>query len=775
MSFHRTQINRQDWFTLTLVVGVTASCAGAVAFAGWAEGLSQVVATTVFSTILGMFLARTRFSEPMALLLSSMYGLFYIGFVNAAMLAPALPWRERVVELGLRLGGWFEAAFTGGTSHDNLVFVVFLSMLFWYLGHNTAWHTFRLDRLGRAVTPPGVVLLVNNFYYQGPLRLEAFLFAYLMLVLLLAVHSHLEARRFEWRFHGVQHARRAAIGFFRAGLMLALALFLVAWTLPAVDNADRERFLEQWREGPLATINETLNRLFADLERQTLTTVEYYGADELPLGGPVTLGDGVVMYVESEAPEANRFYWRSRLYDAYDGRAWDAEGNARSRAPAGAVLGMPQYLGQQRVFQSITWVAPARSGLVYVAQEPYQLGLAAELDIVLIAEETVSASAIFPDRPLRIGDYYEALSLVTRASPSALRVAGVNYPAWVVERYLRLPPTVTQRTRDLALQIVNAASASTPYDQALAIEDWLRREIRYDQRVGAPPPDRADFVDWALFEQRAGYCTTYASAMAVMLRSLGVPTRFVAGFAQGEWDAPYQRYVVRESDAHTWVEVFFPGYGWVEFEPTANRALPRSAALPTPTPTPAVTLTPAADGDSAGAGLTPAAGPEATLGAIMAAATPTLPTVTPTDAPLPPLQSGTTNPEATPPAVGPLLFLILVVIVSVVLMGLLIPWWIEARGLNGLSPIAKAYARLHRYGAWLGLRPRPSETPFERGQRLMQTAPQASRAVEQITGWYNVERYRRAPAARAETVRRTWGRARRALIRLALARRLRRR
>ncbi|MCZ7547374.1 MAG: DUF3488 domain-containing protein [Anaerolineae bacterium] len=423
MSFHRTQINRQDWFTLVLVLGVTVTTAGAVAAAGWAEDLSQVTLVAVFSTALGMLLARTRFNEFFALLLSALYALFFVAFISAGVLSPELTWQARLIELTERIGLWFKAALTGGASHDNLVFVVFMSLLFWFLGHNTAWHVFRLERVGRAVAPPAIVLLVNNFFYEGPLHVELFLIAFLAFVLLLAVHSHLETRRLEWRFHGVRYARSAALGFFRVGLMLAVILLVAAWALPAAGNADRERFLEQWREGPFANLDETLGRLFADLERNVLTTVEYYGGDTLALGGPVSLGNGAVMYVESEPPGGNRFYWRSRVYDAYDGRTWDAEGNARSRAPAGAVLGSPQYLGQQHLFQRMTWLSPGLSGLLYVAQEPYQLGLAAELDLILEDDFPVSTSAILPNRPLRLGDYYEALSLVSRASSSALRVA----------------------------------------------------------------------------------------------------------------------------------------------------------------------------------------------------------------------------------------------------------------------------------------------------------------------------------------------------------------
>src|SRR5262249_57256243 len=156
-------------------------------------------------------------------------------------------------------------------------------------------------------------------------------------------------------------------------------------------------------------------------------------------------------------------------------------------------------------------------------------------------------------------------------------------------------------------QIVTEAGAETPYDRAKAIETWLRNNIAYNESIPQPPTGH-DPVDWVLFDYKQGYCNYYASAMIVMLRTLGIPARMAAGFAQGTWDASQQVYTVQERDAHTWVEVFFPQYGWIEFEPTAaqaplNRqddvpagiqasATPAVTASPTPTPTVTATSTP---------------------------------------------------------------------------------------------------------------------------------------------------------------------------------------
>jgi hypothetical protein len=138
-----------------------------------------------------------------------------------------------------------------------------------------------------------------------------------------------------------------------------------------------------------------------------------------------------------------------------------------------------------------------------------------------------------------------------------------------VDNYLDLPNSVTPRTIALAQQIVDNAGAENPYDQTQAITNWLRTNIVYDQLIEGAPAD-VEPVDWLLFTARKGYCNYYATAEVVLLRSLGIPARLAVGMSQGTFDPETVTYHVQEKNAHAWPEVFFPNYGWVEFEPTAS-------------------------------------------------------------------------------------------------------------------------------------------------------------------------------------------------------------
>ena len=134
---------------------------------------------------------------------------------------------------------------------------------------------------------------------------------------------------------------------------------------------------------------------------------------------------------------------------------------------------------------------------------------------------------------------------------------------------MQLPEGIPQRVRDLAARITLGSRSA--YDKANRIQEYLRNSYAYRLDVPAPPVGR-DAVDYFLFDGREGFCSYYASAMAVMLRAQGVPARVATGFAMGEWDAIAGRYRVPASAAHSWAEVYFPSYGWIEFEATAPRS-----------------------------------------------------------------------------------------------------------------------------------------------------------------------------------------------------------
>lgn len=299
----------------------------------------------------------------------------------------------------------------------------------------------------------------------------------------------------------------------------------------------------------------------------------YYGFDsQLDLRYRGRLSDQIIMYVRSPAWS----YWRSHSYDAYDGHAWslsDATVTPAEHMPGTVSFTFPadpQALSGDELVQSF-YIVRDQPNLVFAAYRPTEM-------IMNAAEVMVdSGDGLRVGEPLKAGVTYTVLSRRPEFAAEKLRAASPDYPLDVTGRYLQLPEAISQRVRDLARSLT--AGAPTAYDKAAALRDYLRT-LRYDP---SPPPQPAgsEAVDNFLFVDKRGVCEQFATAHVVMLRALGIPARLVAGYGAGEYNALSGYYTVRASDAHAWTEVYFPGYGWVPFDPTPGwTAAPYTASAP---------------------------------------------------------------------------------------------------------------------------------------------------------------------------------------------------
>lgn len=734
--------------------------------ADWPLSMSVIIPVTIMSGIFGLIFSRSRFGELLALIISSTYGVCMVLLLTATTLDG--PLGTNVYNVFERTIEWLTAAFTGGINPDDLVFTLLVSFLFWFLGYNAAWHTFRIDRVWRVILPPGMILATNVVFSESDANLDGYLVVFLFLSLLLVVRSNLDAREWEWYANGIRIPKGLRWQFVNLGAVLAFIALIIGWAMPTNSLEEQtESFREFMNSNPVQAVTEFWNRLFSPLDATGPTTADYYGSDTLELGGAIRLGDQEVLLVN--VPTDRRYYWRSRVFDTYESGLWRSAADTRLRTNTTPFVVNQEITASREPVEQVFTVMLNASRIIYTAPQPNSVDVRTRTDLFYTSpdvDRNVNVSVIRPQQVMRRGDNYLATSLMSTANAFQLRQAGTDYPGWVRDLYLYVSPSITQRTKDLAIQVVTDAQASNPYDQAKAIERYLRLNITYNETIPAPPNGQ-DPVDWVLFDYQEGYCNYYASAMIMMLRSLGVPSRMAAGFAQGTWDAERNSYVVTERDAHTWVEVYFPGYGWIEFEPTAAQASldregddqqpepeqqfapppptltpsPSPTPLATPTPLPTATEPPPADAEQSdgaanqGPTLTPTITPTFTP-----SPTPT-PVIVPTQpAPIPPEAS---NPfEVILPTLG-LLALILFTLFVLFAIALYIYWWWEWRGMGGLSPITRAYARLERYLGLIGLRMRPDETTEERRRRIVQALPQAQRPINAITRMYATERYRR--------------------------------
>jgi len=187
---------------------------------------------------------------------------------------------------------------------------------------------------------------------------------------------------------------------------------------------------------------------------------------------------------------------------------------------------------------------------------------------VIAPNQSVELTYIRSKWPLEVGDSYTVVSRQTAITQRMLQGVLSEYPESITSTYLQLPENFTEQVRTTALEVT--ANAETSYDKARAIEQYLRG-FEYNEEIEAPP-EGVDPVAYFLYDMQEGYCDYYATAMAMMLRSIRIPARTASGYAEGTFDEDSRLYLISARDAHTWVEVYFPTFGWVEFEPTAGES-----------------------------------------------------------------------------------------------------------------------------------------------------------------------------------------------------------
>lgn len=312
----------------------------------------------------------------------------------------------------------------------------------------------------------------------------------------------------------------------------------------------------------------------AMLSRSGSSLTNFIGFSEnVTLGaiGSLKRDNATVMRVRLDEPANGReFRWRGVALDEFTGRAWRKSPEARRPVELKNERGFYQ-LGTTESLHRLTtqtiFLEAIESPVVFAAPRP--VAIQGDFSFVRMdGEGSVQARRREFERVV-----YKALSDTTAPDVALLRRDAAPYPI-VFQRYLQLPLAVDPRINARANAMVANAHARNRYDEARAIESQLQSDYGYslDMKAGGSDP-LADF----LFNVKVGHCEYFSTAMAVMLRTRGIATRVVNGFLPGEYNEAAGAFTVRQSDAHSWVEVYFPETNsWVTFDPTpaAGRSEP---------------------------------------------------------------------------------------------------------------------------------------------------------------------------------------------------------
>ncbi len=553
----------EEAVTLAIVLVGFLTVVRSIDNADWVSEMPSLYPIGFFGLILGIVLAHMRRVPSMTLhLVGLVAGITSVAFVVGRELQG--PFYDRGWEILSRLYDWGDRIWTGGISNDDLPFIVLVVCATFLAAYLAAWAVFRWYNAWLALVPGGLALLTNISYLPGQNSLP--LFIYLFCAILLLARVNLLRRMKTWEATGTRHPDFISLSVLNVTVWVGLGLLAAAWVMPMAHSGGV--FYSLWVKitDPIVAPANDLARVFTAIDAKKGGSVHQFGS-ALPLQGGISLSNDPVLEVTTSEPG----FLRAQSYDVYTPQGWliGSQNKITSDTwPALQQLGSPQdALNQVRRQVSIQVTTLKKSNVIISAGEPIDVNVDTRVVFGPVTNDVISLrpASQFPEQA-----QYRVDSTVSNASANNLRQAPATYSDEVAP-YLQLPDSLPQRVRDLAAQIT--AGDDNPYDKASDIQDYLRG-FGIDTSISAAPHDR-DSVDWFLFDTKAGYFDYHASAMVVMLRALGIPSRLAVGYIIRPDDRQTQSsvYTLRESNAYAWPEVYFPGLGWVEFNPSPGDAV----------------------------------------------------------------------------------------------------------------------------------------------------------------------------------------------------------
>jgi transglutaminase-like putative cysteine protease len=466
-----------------------------------------------------------------------------------------------------RFQAWAGSIVRGDDFFDPVASIFFWSLVLILTGAFAGW-TLSTQRKPLMAVLPAVLLLGIVFSYVKGDWHYAVLVVGMVFVMLVVVEHGQKEQDWDRREMGFSTSMRWDVLF--SAVPLIGLLLTAAYFIPSLSVDDLQRWIREQSQ-PKSAVGNSVGQSFGlnpvGSGKADPPEIEVFPRSHYLGGGPdltsevalvIVTGESLIYLPGEREPVAPHHYWKSLTYDIYSSSGWLTSPTQEWELASGERLSDVLPPGTL-LHQAVTVSRPGR-GPVYYAGE---LAAVYRLFRVVSRTDFDILGVMVP------GADYELDSVYYEADEAALRAAGTDYPDWIRSRYLQLPKVFPERVHGLARDLT--ATPPTPYDRAVAIQDYLRREMRYSLEVGPPPYDR-DVVEYFLFDSKEGFCDYYASAMVVLARSAGIPARLAVGYATGTFDPEKGEYTVLQSDAHAWPELYFPGIGWVEFEPTSSMA-----------------------------------------------------------------------------------------------------------------------------------------------------------------------------------------------------------
>ena len=564
----------KHWVTVLLVTGLVISLLQSCSDAKWLRDTTPLSVAALFGALLGWWLAVSRFRGRTALLLDSVLSALLLLLIVGRVMPDiptlfAVPFDQTLSQMNARLFALFAGLQADATALQVGLLVQtrwFVLIGCWCAWQASAWLLWSVMRWQRAVAglfPAAAIIAMNAVLNRDEVSLP---FVFMALAVGLIVRTAYLHQLRDWERHAVSYPELINEDWLIWGSLLGVVVLIVTGFSTPEWQRSIERFVQSLN--PPKPVPTTTAPVVVKPEPRVSLAVSFV-PDVRQVGQAFPQSNETIFTVKTDdapsgvdsnglaKPPLQQHYWRGAIFDRYTGTGWEplTIDQPTANVPSSASVAPGRYA----LKQDFTIVS-LQDNRLFAADQPVQGD----------DQTSLFSAADDPWTSLARGRaaQYQVISWVPRVSANELADASTQYPPEIATRYLQLPTSVPARVRELADRLTRGAAS--PYNKALRVQEYLRITYPYRLDVPPPPPQR-DVVDYFLFDSPGGFCSYYASAMAVMLRSVGVPARVATGFASGEYDGLTLEYRVPASAAHAWVEVYFPTYGWIEFEPTSAR------------------------------------------------------------------------------------------------------------------------------------------------------------------------------------------------------------
>lgn len=562
--------NVWDWRAVLYTLFAMLMLALRLAATQWAEGIELFVFLITIATGFGLFIGYSRFKLWFIALLGLAYGAFFIHWLYGISLPQHIPWYDRIVEIiWLRLRLSIQQFAMEEPVTDPILFLAILAILTWLIGFIAGFSVSRYQSAWPAILLGGISLISTSYYDASLVRSERYVLIFIFFSIMLVGRLNYLRQKQNWQQEQIFPSPQAAKDIQRAILLVSIIIIAIAWMIP-LTQTEVQAYSEFWTNltQPWKNFTNRIADILEPIESYSITDEAAFGTT-LKLGNNISVGTEVLFTVESSQEETRllKNYWKAQTYDLYINDQWYTSSGFSSSTLFPQDFEIDQYDWLSRA--PVTYTFDVRADFdknIFIVNTPTWLSRAVEVYLIESLPNQQDPVSIFADPPLLKDDVYQVRALVSNASRVELRSASTAYPNWL-DRFLQLPSNFPEAIRTLALEITQ--DLDSPYDKAQAVTSYLRENITYSQALPEIPAS-VDPIEWFLFTHQEGFCNYYATAEVLMLRSLGIPARLAVGYAEGEYDAINQLFVVRQKDKHAWPEVFFEEYGWIEFEPTSS-------------------------------------------------------------------------------------------------------------------------------------------------------------------------------------------------------------